>query len=146
MIVSVLKLMDFNSQNASKTPFWEPSPAISHLGWYTYDACFEGGGRKVRQKWDVIGGRGWGVSDYSGRPIWICPMTRHHAEPNVSILLTRNLHFGSDVKRWSHPLMLPLHCLWAKSNNRNRRQLEFDVTWFCLCFVFGNYYWISCRF
>ena len=29
--MSVVKLMDFNPQTASKTPFREPSPAISHL-------------------------------------------------------------------------------------------------------------------
>ena len=40
-------------------------------------------------------------------------MTTHHAEPN-NILLTRNLSFHSDVWQWSHPLMVPLHCLWAK--------------------------------
>ena len=31
LIVSVVKLTDFRPQTASKTPFWEPSPAISHL-------------------------------------------------------------------------------------------------------------------
>ena len=30
-MVSVVKLMDFKSQTTSKTPFREPSPAISHL-------------------------------------------------------------------------------------------------------------------
>ena len=41
------------------------------------------------------------VSEYSGRPIftffikenWICAMTRHHAELNIIILLTRNVPF-----------------------------------------------------
>ena len=47
-------------------------------------------------------------------------MTRHHAKPNVP--------FDPDVRLWSHPLMTPLHCLWAKSNNRTRRQFECDVT------------------
>ena len=28
----------------------------------------------------------------------------------------------------SHPLMIPLHCLWAKSNNRTRHKFEYDVT------------------
>ena len=32
--------------------------------------------------------------------------------------------------------MIPLHCLWAKSNNRTRRQFECDVTWFRFCFDF----------
>ena len=59
---------------------------------------------------------------------WICAMTRHHAEPNINILLTRNPHLESDVRQWSHPLMIPLHCLWAKSNNRTRHKFEYDVT------------------
>ena len=57
-------------------------------------------------------------------------MTRHHAN---NILLTRNLHLDSDVRQWSHPLTILLHCLWAKSNYRRRGQFECDVTllfWF----------------
>ena len=34
-------------------------------------------------------------------------------EPNIEILLTRNLPFASDVRQLSHPLIIPLHCLWA---------------------------------
>ena len=87
---------------------------------------------------------GWGVSECSGRPIFafcikenrICAITRRHAEPNINILLTRNLPFESDVRQWSHPLMIPLHCLWAKSNNRTHCQFECDVTWFRFCFDF----------
>ena len=49
-----------------------------------------------------------------------------------SVLLTRNLPFdSSDVRRWRHPLMIPLHCLWANSNNRMCSQFECDVTCFC---------------
>ena len=48
---------------------------------------------------------------------WICTKTRHYAEPNINILLTRNLPFHSDVKQWSHPFLIPLHFLCAKSNN-----------------------------
>ena len=29
---------------------------------------------------------------------WICAVTRHHAEPNINILLTRNLPFDSAVR------------------------------------------------
>ena len=54
--------------------------------------------------------RGWGggwVSKCYGRPVflflvkenWICAMTRHHAEPNINILSTRNLAAGSDVRQ-----------------------------------------------
>ena len=30
---------------------------------------------------------------------WICAMTRHQAEPNINILLTRNLPFDSDFRQ-----------------------------------------------
>ena len=33
------------------------------------------------------------------------------------------------------PLMIPLHCLWAKSNNRTRGQFEYDVTLVSFVFV-----------
>ena len=29
---------------------------------------------------------------------WSCAMTRHHAEANINILLTRNIPFDSDVR------------------------------------------------
>ena len=65
-------------------------------------------------------------------------MTRHHTEPNTNcILLTGNLSFGSE-----HPcsdaiqiLMIPFHCLWAKSNNRTRGQFECDVLGFVLVLI-----------
>ena len=50
--------------------------------------------------------------------------------------LMRNLPLDSDVRQLRHPLMIPLHCLWAKSENRTRAQFQWDVTWFCFCFVF----------
>ena len=121
--------------------------------WYTYDVSFE---KRwvVRQKWDVIGRRKRGVSKCSGRPVfiffnkenWICAMTRHHAEPN-NTLLTRYLPFDSDVRQWSHPLMIPLHCLYPNWNNRILGQFECDVTWFCFCFDFVcSYARYSCCF
>ena len=51
-------------------------------------------------------------------------MARQHAN---NILLTRNLPFDSDFRQPSHPLMIPLYCLWAKSNNRTRLQFECDM-------------------
>ena len=52
-------------------------------------------------------------------------MTRHHAN---NILLTRNLPFVfvSDSRQRSHPLMIPMHCLRAKSNNS--LLIQFEVT------------------
>ena len=82
---------------------------------------------------------GWRVSECSRRPIfiffikenWICAITRHHSD---NILLARNLPFDADVRQLNHPLMIILHCLWAKSNDRTRRQFEYDVTLFFLFF------------
>ena len=73
---------------------------------------------------------------------WIYAMTRHHAEPNINILLTRNLPFDYDVRKCSHPLMIPLHCLWPKLNNRTRGQFECDVIWFC--FVLFSFRLFTC--
>ena len=56
---------------------------------------------------------------------WICIMTRHHAN---NILLTRNLPFDSNNCQWNHPLMIPLHCLRAKSNDRTSGQFENKMT------------------
>ena len=67
---------------------------------------------------------------------WIYASTRHHAEWNIDILLTRNLPIASDIREWLHPLMMSSYCLGAKSNNRTRVQLECDMTWFCFCFDF----------
>ena len=62
-------------------------------------------------------------------------MTRHHAVTN-NILLTRNLYFDSDVRQRRHPLMIPLHFLWAKSNNRTPGQFECDMNWLGFCYDF----------
>ena len=67
---------------------------------------------------------------------WICAIHRHQAESNINILLTRNFPTDSGVRQWSHPLMIPLHCLWAKSNNRTRGHFECDVTWFFVLMSF----------
>ena len=40
---------------------------------------------------------------------------------------------------WSHPLMIPMHCLWTKSNNRTRGQYECDV-WLGFVFDFVRSY------
>ena len=99
-----------------------------------------GAGRGLRQKWDVIGRGGVGLASVLDAQSYFfrklgCAMTRHHAESN-NILLTRNLPIDSGIRQWSHPLMIPLHCLWAKSNNRTRGEFEWDVTWFCFYFEF----------
>ena len=60
-------------------------------------------------------------------------MTRHHA--NNIYILARNLPFGSEVRQQSHPLMIPLHCLWGKLNNRMCGHFEYDVDLFIFIFV-----------
>ena len=107
----------------------------------TNDVHYEG----VRQKWDVIGRTGWGVSKCSGRPIFIFfikensiwAMTKDHAN---NILLTRNLSFDSGVRQWSYPLMIPLHCLWAKQNAWSIWMWHVTLFLFCFCFDFLHSY------
>ena len=95
-----------------------------------------GGVEGVRQKWYVIRCRGKGVASVLDVQslffYWICAMIKHHVELNVNNFLTRNLPFDSDIRKWNYPLMIPLHCLWATSNNRTRGQLECYVTCFFL--------------
>ena len=96
-------------------------------GSYTYYVHFEGGWR-VRQKWDVIGRRGYGgvASVLDVQSFFL--FKKIGVAPNINILLTRNLPIDCGVRQWSHPLMIPWHCLWAKSNNRTLGQFECDVT------------------
>ena len=76
---------------------------------------------------------------------WICSMNRYHAESSINILLTRNLLFDSDIRRWRHPLMIPLHYLLANLNNRMRGQFECDVTCFHFCFeILGSHALCRC--
>ena len=63
-------------------------------------------------------------------------MNRDHAQSNINILSTRNLPIDSSVRQWSHPRIISLHCLWAKSNNGTRGQFDCDMTWFCFYFEF----------
>ena len=44
-------------------------------------------------------------------------------------LLTLRSDSDSDVRQWSHPLMIRL---WTKLNNRTRGQVECDVTFCCV--------------
>ena len=61
-------------------------------------------------------------------------MTRDHVETN-NISLIGNLYFDSNVRQWSYPLMIPMHCLWAKSINRTRGQFEYDVVGFVFVLI-----------
>ena len=95
------------------------------------------------QKWDISGCRRvWVVSVLDVQSLffykknWICTMARYHAYQVRHILLTRNLPTHHDGRQWSHPLMIPSHCFWAKSSNRTRSQFACDVTWFCFFLLF----------
>ena len=59
-------------------------------------------------------------------------MTRRHAGPN-NTLLTKNLPFVSYIRQSSHPLMIPLHFLCAKSN---AWWIWMWCDWFCFDFDF----------
>ena len=70
------------------------------------------------------------------------PLTRHLADSNINILLTRNVLIDPGVRQRSHLLMIvifePFHRLWAKLNNRTRVQFECDMTCLYFCFDFGR--------
>ena len=63
-------------------------------------------------------------------------LKKREKKSEIFYILTRNLPIESGVGQWSHLLMIPLHCLWVKSNNRTRSQCKCDVTLFCFCFDF----------
>ena len=78
---------------------------------------------------------GWGVSEFSGRPIfiyffikeyWICTMTRHHAEPNSNIILTKNLPFDCGVRLCVKGLNL-LKARYSLRDYRNVWYLIFNL-------------------
>ena len=62
-------------------------------------------------------------------------MTRHHAEPNVNILLTRNLFFDNGCQTVRPSFMIPLHVCELNGATEPVANLN-DVTWFCFCFDF----------
>ena len=96
-----------------------------------------GGG--VRQKWDVIGRKGrWGVASvldvqflfFLLKKIEFAPWPDITLRQTLITLLTKNLPFDCDVRQWRHPLMISLHCLWAKLNNRMWCDLVLILFWF----------------
>ena len=67
-------------------------------------------------------------------------MTRHRAESNINVLLTRNVPFDTSVRQWSQAssfIMIPLYCLLAKLKNQNVwsiwmwRDVVLFLFWFC---------------
>ena len=112
-------------------------------GWYTHDIHFEdgggsggGGGLRVKAKMRCYRTQvGGGLAIVPEN--WICAMTRHHAESNISILLTRNLPFDSDVRQWSYPLIIPLHVCGL--NRTIERIVNLNVTWLCFVFDFISF-------
>ena len=89
--------------------------------------CPHWGGGGLRQKWDIIERRGWGVSKCFGRPIFIFLLKKIGFAPwpgIMLIVLARNFPFDPDVRHWSYSLMETLRCLWVKLNNRMRDQFD----------------------
>ena len=60
----------------------------------------------------------------------------HHAEPNINILLTRNLYFDSNVTSDSEVILYWYHCSICGLNRTIDR-----VTWFCFCFSEASAKW-----
>ena len=79
----------------------------------------------------------WGVSECSGRPIFIFLLKKIGFAPWPGFMLSQTLvycwqdPFDSDVRQWSHPLMILIHCCGQNQRqNRTRRQVECDVLGF----------------
>ena len=63
---------------------------------------------------------------------WICAMIRHHAEPNINILLTRNFPFDSDV---SEAIPSWHHAIFCGLNRTIERVVNLNATWLGFVFV-----------
>ena len=57
----------------------------------------------------------------------------YHDEPNLNILLTRNLPFDTDVRQWSFPLVI--HCIVCVLDRTTEPQVNLNVTWLGFVFV-----------
>ena len=89
----------------------------------------------IKEKWNC-------VSLFKNTPI---EETINSIIEQINFQKTRNLPIDSSVRQWINPLMIPLHCFGAKSNNRTHGQFEFDVTWFCFWFDFVcSHAWCVC--
>ena len=77
-----------------------------------------------------MGGKGMSSLFFFVKENWILAMIRNHAN---NILLTRNLHFDSDVRQWSHPLIYC--CIVCGLNRTTERVVSLSVTWLCFDFV-----------
>ena len=60
--------------------------------------------------------------------------------PWPNIMLSQTIFYWKEIFLFTltsgNPLLIPLHCLWAKPNNRTRGQFECDMTLFRFCFDF----------
>ena len=95
--------------------------------------------------WDVTGRRGVGVASVLDAQSLFFLLKKIRFAPWPDIMLSQTLMFYWKAiflltlvsnSEAIHPLMIPLHCLYAKSKNRTRGQFECDVTWFCFSFDF----------
>ena len=95
---------------------------------------------RVRKKWDVIrrmGLRGWSVLEVQSL-LFLLKQIRFGPWLDIMLMIyywQQNLPFDSDIRQWSHPLMIPLRCLWAKTTHRKRGQFKCDVTLFLFWFL-----------
>ena len=100
--------------------------------------------------WRRVWGGEWGCggSEFFGRPILIFYIKKNWIALWPDMLSRILIYYWQEILlltlgkpwepnwQWSHSLMIPLHCLSTKSNNKTRGQFECGMTWFCLCFDF----------
>ena len=134
----------------SKSSLYQVSFAVKTLKeWYTYDVHFERvkgdegwGGKEVQQKWDDIRHRGWGVSEFSGYPIFIYFLLKEIIfAPWPGIIMSQTLMYY-----WQKIFLLTLttdsetilqwyHCIVCGLNRTTERVVNLNVKWFGFAFV-----------
>ena len=114
---------------------WSILEALIFFGFCSWSIILEiihiwrpdwGWGRGIRQKQDDIGCRGWGVANVQDAQSLFFLLKKIGFAPWPDIILSQRLiYYWQEIflltlvsDRKSHPLIIPLHCLWAKWNNR----------------------------
>ena len=111
-------------------------------------------GARQKWDWDVIGCSGWGLASVLDVQSLFFLLKKIGFAPWSDIILSQTLiYYWQEIflltlTSDSKAILMPLHCLWAKSNSRTR-----DMAWFCFCFDFvrsdvrcGCYSIVSLRF
>ena len=102
-------------------------------------------GEGSKQKWDVIGRRGWGISECSASPVFIFLLKKIGFSPWQDVMLSQTIYYWQDIfpltltsdcETSFNNTIIQLHCLWAKSLYYAWSIIMWRVNWFCFSFDF----------